>query len=292
MKEEKKESPIGVLWGWGKPYHGKFIGSVILAVLGVACQMVPYFCVAHIVTMMLSGEQNFPRYVTAGIIALCGYFGKVLFSCLSTTISHTATYYTLRDLRENITARRILTAGAIENAIALTMATAGSTNLIMHLPAIAREAGLTGKFWSSFDRASREIPQIVAASPSGPCHLQEVDRAGGTRAILRTLMPKLHGEALTVTGRTLAENYADSPIYDPEVIRPLDRPVRQDGSLYVLYGSLAPAGCSPDAWQASIIVDGLIPYAEILSMSRVTAISSSWTPIILTFARSGISCSL
>ena len=105
MKEEKKESPIGVLWGWGKPYHGKFIGSIILAVLGVACQMVPYFCVAHIVTMMLSGEQNFSRYVTAGIIALCGYLGKVLFSCLSTTISHTATYYTLRDLRENITAK-------------------------------------------------------------------------------------------------------------------------------------------------------------------------------------------
>ena len=105
MKKEKKESPIGVLWGWGKPYHGKFIGSVILAVLGVACQMVPYFCVAHIVTMMLSGEQNFSRYVTAGIIALCGYFGKVLFSCLSTTISHAATYYTLRDLRENITAK-------------------------------------------------------------------------------------------------------------------------------------------------------------------------------------------
>ena len=105
MKEEKKEAPIGVLWGWGKPYHGKFIGSVILAVLGVACQMVPYFCVAHIVTMMLSGEQNVSRYVTAGIIALCGYFGKVLFSCLSTTISHTATYYTLRDLRENITAK-------------------------------------------------------------------------------------------------------------------------------------------------------------------------------------------
>ena len=103
MKEEKKESPIGILWGWGKPYHGKFIGSIILAVLGVACQMVPYFCVVHIVTMMLSGEQNFSRYVTAGIIALCGYFGKVLFSCLSTTISHTATYYTLRDLRENIT---------------------------------------------------------------------------------------------------------------------------------------------------------------------------------------------
>ena len=103
MKEEKKESPIGVLWGWGKPYHGKFIGSIILAVLGVACQMVPYFCVAHIVTLMLSGEQNFSSYMTACIVALCGYLGKVVFANLSTVISHTATYYTLRDLRENIT---------------------------------------------------------------------------------------------------------------------------------------------------------------------------------------------
>ncbi|MFZ1645094.1 MAG: ABC transporter transmembrane domain-containing protein, partial [Blautia wexlerae] len=105
MKEEKKESPIGVLWGWGKPYHGKFIGSVILAVLGVACQMVPYFCVAHIVTLMLSGEQDFSSYMTACIVTLCGYLGKVVFANLSTVISHTATYYTLRDLRENITAK-------------------------------------------------------------------------------------------------------------------------------------------------------------------------------------------
>ena len=105
MNKEKKESPIGVLWGWGKAYHGKFIGSIVLAVLGVACQMVPYFCVAHIVTLMLSGERDFFRYIVACVIALCGYLGKVIFSNLSTTISHTATYYTLRDLRENITAK-------------------------------------------------------------------------------------------------------------------------------------------------------------------------------------------
>ena len=105
MKEEKKESPISVLWGWGKAYHGKFIGSIILAVLGVACQMVPYFCVAHIVTLMLSGEQDFSSYMTACIVALCGYLGKVVFANLSTVISHIATYYTLRDLRENITAK-------------------------------------------------------------------------------------------------------------------------------------------------------------------------------------------
>ena len=76
MKEEKKASPISVLLGWGKPYHGKFIGSVVLAVLGVACQMVPYFIVAHIVTMMLDGEQDFSRYVTGCMVALCGYLGS------------------------------------------------------------------------------------------------------------------------------------------------------------------------------------------------------------------------
>lgn len=105
MKEEKKESPIGTLWRWSKAYHGKFIVSVILAVLGVACQMIPYFCVAHIITLMLSGEQDFSRYMAACIIALCGYLGKVIFANLSTVISHTATYYTLRDLRENITGK-------------------------------------------------------------------------------------------------------------------------------------------------------------------------------------------
>ena len=105
MKEEKKASPISVLLGWGKPYHGKFIGSVVLAVLGVACQMVPYFCVAHIVTMMLDGEQDFSRYVTACMVALCGYLGKVLFSSLSTTVSHTAAYYTLRDIRGRLTGK-------------------------------------------------------------------------------------------------------------------------------------------------------------------------------------------
>ena len=64
----------------GQTYHGKFIGSIALAVLGVACQMVPYFCVAHIVTaLMLSGDQEFSHYVTASVIALCGYLGKVIF---------------------------------------------------------------------------------------------------------------------------------------------------------------------------------------------------------------------
>lgn len=145
-------------------------------------------------------------------------------------------------LRRGVTARRIITRESVENAIALTMAMSGSTNLFMHLPAIANEAGLHEKWWRHFDRASREVPQIVAASPSGPWHLQDVDRAGGSRAVLKTLMPKLHGNAPTVTGRTLAENCKDAKVFDSEVIRPLDRPVSAEGALYVLYGSLAPDG--------------------------------------------------
>lgn len=145
-------------------------------------------------------------------------------------------------LENNITARKIITAEAIDNAIAVTMATAGSTNLFMHIPAIANEAGLKDKWWAHFDAASKSVPQIVGASPSGPWHLQDVDRAGGSKAIIKNLLPKLNGNALTVTGKTLAENVADAEIYDTEVIRTLDNPYSQDGSLFVLYGTLAPDG--------------------------------------------------
>ena len=145
-------------------------------------------------------------------------------------------------LRNGITARKIITREAMDNAIALTMAMAGSTNLFMHLPAIANEAGLRDKWWAHFDRASREVPQTVAASPSGPYHLQEIDAAGGSRAVIKQLMPKLHGDALTVTGKTLAENVKDAPVYDTEIIRSPDNPVSREGALYVLYGSLAPDG--------------------------------------------------
>ncbi len=145
-------------------------------------------------------------------------------------------------LADGITARKIITPEAVDNAIAMTMAMAGSTNLFMHLPAIANEAGLHDRWWAHFDRASREVPQIVGASPSGRWHLQDIDRAGGSRAVLKSLMPKLNGNALTVTGKTLAENCADAQIYDPEVIRSLNNPVSQEGALYVLYGSLAPDG--------------------------------------------------
>lgn len=157
-------------------------------------------------------------------------------------IAYRAGRQIMKLLADGVTARKIITSEAMDNSIAMTMAMAGSTNLFMHLPAIAREAGLNDRWWAHFDRASHEIPQIVGASPSGRWHLQDIDRAGGSRAVLRSLMPKLNGNALTVTGKTLAENYADAVVNDCEIIRPLDNPVSQEGGLYVLYGSLAPDG--------------------------------------------------
>ncbi len=145
-------------------------------------------------------------------------------------------------LRRNIRARDIITKESIENAIAASMAMAGSINLLMHIPAVATEAGLEGEWWRMFDEASNNIPQIVGASPSGPWHLQDVDRAGGSAAVFHELMPKLNGNCLTVTGRTIAENYADAKVYDSEVIRSLENPYSSSGGLNVLYGSLAPEG--------------------------------------------------
>lgn len=102
MEKQKKQSSLGTLWSWGKAHHGKFIVSIILAILGVACQMIPYFCVVNLIAKMFAGETDFSAYLPVCLAALAGYCGKVLFSNLSTVISHNAAYSTLRDLRERV----------------------------------------------------------------------------------------------------------------------------------------------------------------------------------------------
>ena len=102
MEKQKKQSSLSTLWSWGKAHHGKFIFSIILAILGVACQMIPYFCVVNLIAKMFAGETAFSSYLPICLVALAGYCGKVLFSNLSTVISHHAAYSTLRDLRERV----------------------------------------------------------------------------------------------------------------------------------------------------------------------------------------------
>lgn len=145
-------------------------------------------------------------------------------------------------VEHDIKARDVMTVEAIKNAIKMNMAVAGSSNLILHIPAIANEAGYDLPWWKYFDEASNEIPLLSHLAPGGPYSVKDLDMAGGMRALLKELMPKLNGGCLTVTGRTLEENCRTAPKYDAEVIRTLENPVSKEPGLGVLYGNLAPEG--------------------------------------------------
>ena len=142
-----------------------------------------------------------------------------------------------------VTARKIITPKSVRNAIKMDMAVAASSNLILHIPAIAHEAGYDEPWWKYFDEASNEIPLLSHLVPSGPKYsLHDLCLAGGMPALMKELLPKLDGDCLTVTGRTLAENVAHAQVYDHDVIRSLDNPVMRMPGIGVLYGNLAPEG--------------------------------------------------
>ena len=104
MEQEKKRSPYQLLWEWAGAYHGSFYAAVIFAVLGVACSMIPYFCAAGIIRLLLEGCKEINEWLPYFGGMLGGYAGKVIFSCVSTGISHKATYATLQDLRKKLIA--------------------------------------------------------------------------------------------------------------------------------------------------------------------------------------------
>ena len=148
-------------------------------------------------------------------------------------------------LRQGITTRDILTKEAFENAIALAMALGGSTNVVLHLLAIAREADVDLSL-HDFNRIGDRVPHVADMKPFGKYVMNDVDRHGGIPVIMKAMLDEglLHGDALTVTGRTLAENLAEldpDPI-DGEVIHSFDDPIHATGGLTILHGSLAPEG--------------------------------------------------
>ena len=145
-------------------------------------------------------------------------------------------------VKDGITARKIITPASIRNAIKMDMAVAASSNLILHIPAIAHEAGYDEPWWKYFDEASNEIPLLAHLAPSGPYNLHDLDLAGGLPAVLKELLPKLDGDCLTVTGKTLAENVASAKVWNTDVIHTLAEPVMKKPGIGVLYGNLAPEG--------------------------------------------------
>jgi dihydroxy-acid dehydratase len=148
-------------------------------------------------------------------------------------------------LELGIRPRNIMTKEAFENAIAVVMALGGSTNAVLHLMAIAYEAQVDLAL-EDFNRIGRRVPHLADTKPHGRYHMVDLDRIGGLPVVMKELLDAglLHGDCITVTGKTLAENLAAlSPSApDGEVVHPLSRPIHAQGGLAVLHGSLAPKG--------------------------------------------------
>jgi dihydroxy-acid dehydratase len=148
-------------------------------------------------------------------------------------------------LESGIRPRQIMTKEAFENAIAVGMAVGGSTNLVLHLLAIANEAGVELEL-DDFNRVGAKVPHIADMKPHGKYHMVDLDRVGGLQVVMRELLDAglLHGECITVTGKTVAENLAalDPPAPDGDVVHALSSPIHALGGLAILTGTLAPKG--------------------------------------------------
>jgi dihydroxy-acid dehydratase len=146
-------------------------------------------------------------------------------------------------VKKNIIPSKILTEEAFENAITVDMAFGGSTNTSLHLPAIAKEAGI-GLSLKTFNKIGGKTPHLCDMSPGGPHHIQDLHHAGGIPALMKELSRNklIHQDLLTVTGKTIGENFKGKRILNPEVIRPIERPYHPTGGLSVLFGNLAPEG--------------------------------------------------
>jgi dihydroxy-acid dehydratase len=144
-------------------------------------------------------------------------------------------------VNDDVKPSAILTRKAFENAIAVDMALGGSTNTVLHLTAIAREAGISLQL-SLFDEIGRKVPHLSSMIPSGPNALEDLDAAGGVPAVMNELSGFLHLDLPTVSGKTVYENIKDALILDSNVIHHLTDPVHKEGGIAILTGNLSPKG--------------------------------------------------
>ena len=145
-------------------------------------------------------------------------------------------------VKRSITARQILNRKGLENAVRVNSAIGGSTNAAIHIPAIAYEAGCDISM-NLFEELSSSTPHIARMNPAAAPNVPAFHEAGGIPAVMREILPLLHGDALTVTGKTVSENAAHAEIKNSDIIRPLDDPWSTEGGIAVLRGNLAPHTC-------------------------------------------------
>ncbi len=143
--------------------------------------------------------------------------------------------------REGLRPSQILTPEAFDNAITVLMAIGGATNAVIHLLALAGRVGAPLTL-ERFDDVSRQVPMLANIRPSGEHLVEQLHRAGGVPALLKELEHLLHGDAMTVTGRTLADGFAQAQVLDRSVIASIDEPLAPEAGIAVLRGSLAPGG--------------------------------------------------
>ena len=158
-------------------------------------------------------------------------------------LAKTAGIQVMEMVRRDIKPRDILTLDAFKNAITVDMAMAGSTNTVLHLPAIAHEAGIKLDL-SLFDEISEKTPYLTKLSPSGHHHIEDLSRAGGIPALMNELtkLDLIHKDCMTVTGKTIGEFIQHTPVKDQSVIHSIDTPYHNKGGLAILRGNLAPDG--------------------------------------------------
>jgi dihydroxy-acid dehydratase len=179
-------------------------------------------------------------------------------------------------VEKDICPRDILTDKAFHNAITVDMAMAGSTNTVLHLPAIAHEAGLKLEL-SLFDEISEKTPYIAKLSPSGVHHMEDLHDAGGIPALMNELTKKnlIERDIITVTGATVGENIAHTPVIDYSVIKPIDDPYRNRGGLAILTGNLAPGGA---VVKESAVADEMLKHSgrAVVFESEDDAVAAIW----------------
>ena len=146
-------------------------------------------------------------------------------------------------VKQDIKPRDIATLDAFRNAIAVDMALGCSTNTVLHIPAIAHEAGITLDL-ALFDEISQKTANICYLSPAGPHHVEDLDEAGGIQAVMKEIskLGVIATDAMTVTGKTVGENFSDAAIRNPSVIRSVEDPYNKEGGIAILRGNLAPDG--------------------------------------------------
>ena len=239
MAAARLDLPTIFLTGGPSAWRNRFTGSSsgsgkgrgrsgsIFASCG-ACEIMgtanTFQCMAEALGLTIPGSANVPGFHTDKLI-LARQSGRRVVAMVD----------------EELTARKILTAAAIDNAVKMDLAIGGSTNSTLHLPAIAHELGISLPL-ARFNEFNRDIPTLLSISPNGPHGVIDLYEAGGMPAVMKVLADDLDLEARNVTGKTLREIVEEAEVFDESVIRPRDKPYLPEGGTVILFGNLAPEG--------------------------------------------------